>query len=198
MCLTAIMAALAGAGGAAGAAGAAGATAAAGAATGAAATAGGLLQGLGLALSVGGTLYQGVQSAKAAREQAAALQQQQKTEAQLTAVEDQRTRERMRGLMRQQSAELIARGIDLSSPTAVLLGETAAREMSFASQEVRSRGQARQIELSSAEKIASARASSSLLAGTLGAADKFLTSAPDIWPELAGTKKPKPEAGALA
>lgn len=149
-----------------------------------AAAGGGLLQGLGLALSVGGSLMQGIQASRTYKVQAAAIAEQKKTEAQLTAVEDQRTRLKFRSAMRQQSAELVARGIDLSSPTAVLLGQTAAQEMSFASQEVRSRGGARQQELSSTETIARSRATSSLLEGFTTAAGKYLTGAPDVWPEL--------------
>lgn len=145
---------------------------------------GGLLQVAGLATSIGGALFQGMQASKTYKAEAAAIADQKRTEAQLTAVEDQRTRLKFRSAMRQQTAELAARGIDISSPTAVLLGQTAAQEMSFASQEVRSRGAARQRELTSTEQIAKSKATSSLLNGTFSAAGNFLTGEPDVWPEL--------------
>lgn len=173
MCLQALLPIFAGGGAAAGAT-----------AAGAAATAGSLLQTVGLITSVGGALMQGAQAAKIERMNAAAVAQQRTTEAQLTATEDQRVRMQFRSAMRRQGAELVARGISLDSPTAVLLGQTAAQEMSFASQEVRSRGAARQTELTASEQMYRARASGALLKGTFDAAGSFLTGAPDIWPEL--------------
>ena len=153
-------------------------------AAGAAATAGGFLQTAGLIASVGGALIQGVQTAKVERMNAEAVATQRATEAQLTATEDQRVRMQFRTAMRKQAGELVARGISLDSPTAVLLGQTAAQEMSFASQEVRSRGAARQQELTAEERLYRARASGALLKGTVDAAGGFLTGAPDVWPEL--------------
>lgn len=176
MCIPALAPLFAGAAGAG--ATAAGATAPAGM------TMGGMLQVAGLVASVGGALFQGIQASKTYKAEAAAIADQKRTEAQLTAVEDQRTRLKFRSAMRQQTAELAARGIDISSPTAVLLGQTAAQEMSFASQEVRSRGAARQRELTSTEQIAKSKATSSLLNGTFSAAGNFLTGEPDVWPEL--------------
>ncbi len=151
---------------------------------GAAATAGGMLQTVGLITSVGGALMQGMQTAKIERMNADAVAQQRDTEAKLTAVEDSRVRAQMRSQMRKQGAELIARGISLDSPTAVLLGQTAAQEMSFASQEVRSRGAARNTELTASERMYRARASAGLMKGAFDAAGGFLTGAPDVWPEL--------------
>lgn len=153
-------------------------------ASGATAAAGGFLQTAGLLASVGGTVLQGIQTAKVERMNAQAVEDQKATEARLTGIEDERTRQRFRSEIRRQGAELIARGISLDSPTAVLLGQTAAQEMSFASQEVRSRGAARGQELSASERIYRARSASALLKGTLGAASEFLTGAPDVWPEL--------------
>lgn len=145
---------------------------------------GGLLQGIGTAVSIGGALVQGVQGYRTAKAEARALGEQRRTEAQLTATKDARTRLQFRQAMRRQAGELAARGIQLDSPTAVLLGQTAAQEMSFASQSVRSDGQARDIELSAAQKAARSRASLSLLRGTVGAAGTLLSAAPDLWPEL--------------
>ena len=161
-----------------------GGTAAAGTAAGTAAGAGGFLQGLGTVLSAGGALYQGIAGARAANEQARALAEQRATEARLTATEDQRTRLKFRQAMRRQFAELASRGVALDSPSVIALGQTAAQELSFASQEVRSRGAARSAELSSSERIARGRARSSLLRGTFSAAGTVLNAAPDLWPEL--------------
>lgn len=90
----------------------------------------------------------------------------------------------MQSMIRQQGAELLARGVDLSSPTAVYLGQTAAQELSFDSQAIRSAGAARNAELSSQAQIARASANASLLKGTVGAASDFLTMGPDVWPGL--------------
>jgi hypothetical protein len=168
------MAAMFGGGGAATAAGAAAA-----AGTGMSA-----LSGLGMILSVTGQLAQISAQNAALDAQEAALAQQQETEKQMNAIEDARTRAEMKSQMRQQSAELIARGVDLSSPTAVRLGATAAREMSFASQRVRSEGRARQIELQSQRDIVKARKATNTAKGIFTVADTFITAAPQVWPEL--------------
>jgi hypothetical protein len=66
----------------------------------------------------------------------------------------------------------------------VLLGQTAAQELSFASQSVRSGGQATQIELSNQAQLARARGTQGLINGSVAAAGALLTGAPKIWPEL--------------
>lgn len=169
MCVPALM----------GAIGAGGAATAAGAVAGAS-----MLQNIGMVLSVGGTLMQGVMGMQAANANAAHVAQQQQVEAVLSSTEEQRTRQQFRSAIRRQAAELAGRGIALDSPTAVLLGQTAAREMSFAGQEVRSRGSARQQELTAERRALRARGTQSMLAGAFGAADRFLTAAPDVWPGL--------------
>lgn len=170
------LAAVFGAGG--GAATAAGATAAA------AGTGFNALQAIGLIVGLGGQLAQ-VQAQNAALDaQDAALAQQQETERQMNAIEDARTRARMDRQMREQSAELVGRGVDLSSPTAVRLGVSAARELSFASQRVRSEGAARQIELSAERDIVAARKRTNRARGIVTVADTMLSAAPKIWPEL--------------
>jgi hypothetical protein len=172
MCVPALVAAL----GAPAAAAAGGTAAAAGI--------GGTLSSIGALLSVGGALAQGVMGWQAAQAQAQAIAQQRETEAALNAVEDQRTRARMESEMRRQAAELAGRGINLASPTSLLLGRSAAQELSFASQAVRSTGYARQAELSAAQKQAKGMAVQSMLSGTVGAASSLLTKAPDLWPGL--------------
>lgn len=178
--VTPIVAAMSGAG-AATAAGGAAAAATAGAAAG---TGFNLLQTVGLIAGLAGTASQTIATNRSIAEQSAALETQALTERRLNAVEDQRTRAKMDAQIRQQSAELVARNVDLSSPTAVHLGVTAARELSFASQQVRSQGQARQIELSSQQQVLRSRRITSSARGLSTAADMVLTSAPNIWPEL--------------
>jgi hypothetical protein len=95
-----------------------------------------------------------------------------------------RTRAQFRTQIGRQTAELASRGVSLDSPTALLLGQAAGREMSFADQAIRAGAQARDIELSAAQATARARRTSSLLTGAADAAGAFLTRAPDIWPEL--------------
>lgn len=162
--------------------GAAAATAAG--ATAAAATIGATLQTVGTIVGIGGALYQGIAGAKAAKEQSKAIQAQMKTEAQLTAVQDQRTREQFKAAIAQQRADLAARGVSLDSPTAILLGQTAAQELSFESQSIRSSGSARQVELSAADRAARADRATSVLKGFFSAAGTALKAAPDIWPGL--------------
>jgi hypothetical protein len=173
MCVLALGTAL---GGIFGAGGATAAGATAGAASG--------LSTLGTGLAVAGSLYSAYSNYQGGKAQARAIEQQQRTEAQLNAVEDQRTRREYMSQMRQQTAELAARGISLDSPTAVLLGQTAAQELSFASQSVRSGGQATQIELSNQAQLARARGTQGLINGSVAAAGALLTGAPKIWPEL--------------
>lgn len=153
------------------------------AATTAAATAG-TLQTLATIATIGGTLVSGITAYNTGKEQAAAYEAQAKTEAQLTATQDQRERVKMAGVIAQQRAEVLGRGMDLSSPTAIYLGQTAAQEMSFDSQAIRSGGAARRQELSSQAKIARASASAGLMKGVIGAAGDFLTMGPDVWPGL--------------
>ena len=172
-----VLAALSAIGSAVGGGTAAGATAAA-------STAASGLSAVGTALGIAGSLYSGISSYQAGKAQAAALKDQARTEQQLNAVQDQRTRREYAAQMRQQAAELAARGISLDSPTAVLLGQTAAQEMSFASQAVRSDGAATQAELSNGQRLARARATQGLISGATSAAGALLTGAPKIWPEL--------------
>lgn len=164
-----------------------GAATAAGATAAAATTAGtgfNLLQTIGLLTGLAGTAIQTRATSQALDEQERLLVQQQETERQLNAVEDQRTRARMGSELAQQRGELVARNIDLSSPTAVHLGVTAARELSFASQAVRSEGRARDIELSANRRVLQGRRITARARGIVTAADRVLTAAPNIWPEL--------------
>lgn len=176
--ITPIVAAFSGAAGTATAAGAAAGATAAGAGIGA------TLQTIGTIASIGGTLVQGVQANRAAKSQAAALEVQKQTEAQLNSVRDQRMRKEFRHAMAQQRAELAARGISADSPTAVFLGQTAAQEMTFESQSIRQTGQATQTELSNSQRQIRARGRQSLFRGGMSAAGSFLTKAPELWPEL--------------
>jgi hypothetical protein len=137
---------------------------------------------LGTVVSIGGALAQGIAGANVAKANAAAIEQQRRTEAQLSAVEDQRRSAQMRSQISQQRAELAARGITLDSVTAVMLGQTAAKEMSFESQSVRSGAQARDQELTSSARAARAEGTQALLKGGFSAAGTLLKAAPDIWP----------------
>tara|TARA_R110000868_G_scaffold54164_6_gene169619 strand:+ start:4626 stop:5159 length:534 start_codon:yes stop_codon:yes gene_type:complete len=163
--------------------GAGGATAAGATAT--AATAGASLAQLGTYLSIGGSLYQGIAANRAAKENVALIEQQKKTEAQLTAVKEQREVARFKSAIAKQAAELAGRGVQLDSPTAVFLGQTAAQEMSFQAQAIRSGGEATQAELTGQQRAYSARGKMALLKGGLSAAGSWLNREPDDWPGLA-------------
>lgn len=143
-----------------------------------------MLQGVGAAVSVIGSVVQGVSGYNASQAQAAAYATQAANEAQLTTTQDQRERQIFHAQIAQQRAELAARGVQLDSVTASLLGRKAASEMSFQSQSTRAVGAAKQTELSNAEALAHADAVNSLLSGVTSAAASFITSAPDIWPGL--------------
>ncbi|WP_284262466.1 hypothetical protein [Roseicyclus amphidinii] len=169
-----------------GALGVGGGAAAAGGAAVAAGSGMNILQTIGLVTSLAGSIGQMQAQTAAIDAQSAAIEQQKATEATLNAIEDQRTRALMEGQLAEQSAELIARGVDLSSPTAVRLGISAAREMAFASQRVRSEGSARRIELTSQQQILAARRRTARIQGITTVADTVLTAAPQIWPELLG------------
>jgi hypothetical protein len=134
--------------------------------------------------SAGGAIAQGVAGKNAADAQAAAYASQAATEAQLTTTQDQRERQVFQAQIAQQRAELAARGIQMDSVTASLLGRKAASEMSFQSQSTRSAGAARQAELSNAQALAKADGINSMLSGVSSAAGSVLTMAPDIWPGL--------------
>lgn len=162
---------------------AAGATA--GAATAAAGTGiGGALQTIGALAAVGGSLYQGYATNEAAKDQARAITAQRQQEKMLNAVEDQRTRQQFSSQIRKQSAQIAERGFSLDSPTALFLGQNAAKELAFASQSVRQTGAARQTELSNAARASRAKGQQALLKGGFSAAGGLLTKAPDLWPEL--------------
>lgn len=138
----------------------------------------------GAALTIGGSLLQGYQAYQTGKQQERALKVQAENTRALNAVQEQRTRAQFRTAMSKQMAELVGRGVSLSSPTAVLLGQTAAQEMAFESQAIRSEGAARATELSSAATIARNRAVSGLLQGTFNAAGPILSAQPELWPEL--------------
>lgn len=146
----------------------------------------GALKTIGTVVGIAGTAVQAVSAFQANKANAAYADQQAKDEAILTAVQDDRTRQKFRAQIAQQRSELSARGVSLDSPTAVFLGQTAAREMSFASQSVRSGGAARVQELGAEARAYRSRASQALVSGGVSAAGQFLTAAPDIWPGLKG------------
>lgn len=190
MCVLAALPALAGIGqGIAGAAATAGsAIAGAVGSAGAGMTVGSALQVAGTIASVGGGIWQTQASASASRQQAAYIERQSAMERQLAGVEDERTRSRMRSAIAQQRSELLARGVSLDSPTALLLGRQAGEELSYASQSVRSRAGARAEELGVEARSYRARATSALLKGGFSAAGDILTAVPQLWPGLADRK----------
>lgn len=156
----------------------------AGGATAAGATAGAGLQALGTAVTIGGTAISAINTARAYRASSAEVERQAEQTRQLTAVEDRRARRDFLSAIRRQSAELLARGIAPDSPTAIALGETAAREMSFDSQTVRQGGRSRVVELSSQSRALRSRATQSIFRGGASAAATVLNRAPDLWPGL--------------
>lgn len=157
---------------------------AAGATAGAATGLAGALQTIGTIVSIGGTIAGGIAANDAARDHARQLEEQARQEAVLNSIEDQRVRKEMAGQIRQQAAQIADRGFSLSSPTAVYLGQTAARELAFASQSVRQTGAARQTELTNQARAVRAQGKQAMFKGGISAAGTLLKRAPDLWPEL--------------
>lgn len=139
---------------------------------------------IGLGMNVGGKVADGIAKKNAANENARLATEQAATEAQLTAIEDGRLREDMRAQIAKQRLQVTGRGMSLDSPQAVYLGKKAAEELSYASQSLRSRGAARQEELSAQARAYRARGRTAMLTGTLGAASSAMTGATRIWPSL--------------
>lgn len=164
--------------------GAGGATAAGATAATAGSFGAGLAQ-LGTLVSIGGSLAQGFAANRAAKQNIALIEQQKQTERQLNAVQDQRERAKFSAAISKQAAELAARGVQLDSPTAIYLGQSAAQEMAFNSQSILSTGEARQAELTGEQQVLEARGQMSLLRGNLSAAGTWLNRKPDAWPGLA-------------
>ncbi|MGY9049010.1 hypothetical protein P775_08430 [Puniceibacterium antarcticum] len=146
-----------------------------------------LAQGLqlaGTAVAAGGSIWQGVQAQNTATAQIKEIQTQKEQTLQQNAVEDQRYRGQFRRQIATQRAELASRGIDLGSPSAVYLGQTAAEEMAFGSASIRQTGQAQVTELTGQQRLLRAQGQNAMLKGGLSAAGSVLTAAPEIWPEL--------------
>jgi hypothetical protein len=144
-----------------------------------------ILSGIGTAVSVVGALKQAKAAGQAASEQVAQLAVQKTAEANLAATEEQRHRQQFQRAQAQQRAELAARGVSLDSPTAILLGQTLAQEMSFDAQAVRSGGVARQQELTGAQRVALATGTSARMRGRYSAAASLLSGGVDLWKNFA-------------
>lgn len=148
----------------------------------AAAPAASTLATVGAVVGAAGTLFSGFQANAAAKAEAAQIEEQRRTELALSAVEDGRIREEFAREIAAQRLSLAGRGVTLDSPSSLLLGRAAAREMSFASQSRRSQAQAGDRELSFAARNARARGAGALLSGVSTAGSRLLSAAPDLFP----------------
>ncbi len=140
----------------------------------------------GALLSGASSLAQGSAANSAAKAEAAQIEQQRETEAQLNNVKDVRLRQRFAEEIGRQRLGLAASGVSLDSPSAIALGRRAAAEMSFESQSVRSGGQATDRELSFASRSVRARGRNAKLAGVFNAATSVLSAGPKIFAGLDG------------
>lgn len=145
------------------------------------------LQAAGAAAAIGGSLIQGIAGYQTGQAQAKAYNAQAVNEARLASIQDQRERDQFQAQIAQQRAELAARGVQLDSVTAVMLGRKAAAEMSYQSQATEAQTWAHGVELTNAAKLAQADALNSLLTGGISAAAYSVQMAPDIWPGLQGS-----------
>ena len=139
---------------------------------------------IGTVTSVVGQFVQARSTQAAMSQHAQDLEAQKQQTRALSSIREWRTRQKMRAEMRQQAATIGARGLDLASPTAQFLGQTAAAEMAFAGQAIRQDAQATTQELTSQQRAARARGRDAMFKGKLSAASTMLTAAPEIWPEL--------------
>lgn len=145
-----------------------------------------IIAAIGTGVSAAGQISAANKAKKAGAANAAALKEVMAAEKAMTAIEDVRTRSRFRTEMRKQSTELAARGIALDSPTAMLLAEQAGRELSFMSQGIRQKGEAKQAELKTGLAQNNAMTAQQVAQGQVGAASTILNAVPDIFPGLGG------------
>lgn len=165
-----------------GAATAAGATGLA--ATKSAFTIGSVLRGVGTIAGIVGPVVQGVQTAQAARQNQALIEQQQIDNARIGSIETQRRRAQFRTQMATQVAQAAGRGLSLDSPTTRLLGRAGAQEMAYDTIATQSGIVGRQQALSAESRAWNARARQGVLAGGLGAAAAYVTSQERRWAQL--------------
>lgn len=150
---------------------------------------------IGAAVTAAGSLYSGVSSYQAGQDAARQQTETARFEMLLGAVEDDRTRARLRGRAGEMRAQLAGRGVQLDSPSSIALAETAARELSFASQSARSGAAARAGELSAAARQSRALARQGLVKGVSNAAGALITASPKVWPSLGQPAAAEPGAG---
>lgn len=157
---------------------------------GAGAAAGGLA-GLGTALSVAstvvgimGTMQQAKLAAAANAQQRAHLEAQKQEQQQLAAVEEWRMRQQRRAEMRQQQARIGAAGLDLGSPTALFLGQQAAKDVAFEGAAIRQRAGSQARQLTADQEALSYRTAQAVTRARYNVADTLLTAPRRIWPEL--------------
>lgn len=142
------------------------------------------LAAVGAAVGIAGSVMQGIQSNSAAKAEAAQIEQQRKTEAELNNVKDLRLRDEFAREISRQRLGLAGAGVSLDSPSSLLLGRQAAAEMSFDSQSIRSTGQAVDQELSFAARSARTRGRNAMVNGMFNAGSIALSAAPKIFPGL--------------
>ncbi len=147
--------------------------------------------GVGVGLSTAAMLYTGYSTYQTSKQNTAHIAEQRETERRLNFIRDQRTRDKVRQQLATQRAELASRGIQLDSPTAIMLGRDAAEELEFQSAAVRRGGEARDQELSAEQRMVQARGKQALFGQGLSAAGFVLQQAPDLWPGLYDDSPPQ-------
>lgn len=140
----------------------------------------------GLAISAVGQLAQGAMASRAAKDRANAVVEQKEHEKALFATREQRARKQFRTATARQTAEIAASGVQLDSPSALVLAREAAAEQSFEAQSIRSYGVAKDRELTASERSYRAQASQAMLGGAFGALGTLFRGAPQVFPELLG------------
>jgi urease accessory protein UreF len=141
---------------------------------------------IGTAVSVMGQLQQGRMAQAAAEQEAQRLEVQKQQDAQLSSIEEWRTRQKMRRDMRRQQAEIGARGFDLASPTALFLGQEAAKEIAFEGAAIRQGAVNRGIEIDQQQEALRVRGQNAVITSRYSAAGTVLNAVPKLWPELGG------------
>ncbi len=140
-----------------------------------------------LVLSIAGGATSAYQSAAIGNANATLAQFEADQAAEIGRFNEARARSRMDRLIARQRGELVARGVRLDSVSAGRLGAEAAGERFVEGQAQRFNTSSRVTALSNEGRILQAEGRLGAAQGLFNTGARSLTSALDLWPELAGT-----------
>lgn len=145
-------------------------------------------------IATAGLILSGVMGLQQARQQrsigkqnAATARTEAAQEAEIGRYEERKSRNRMDRLIKQQRAQLSARGVRLDSASSLRLGEEAAGERAIEASAARFNTGSKVDALSTEADLAERRGKLGFLTGVANTASRSLNSSLQLWPELAGT-----------